>query len=103
MTRTLKLMYSSQRPLFFDGLQAVVWKIAMQNSVSQSAAQIRNISPGVLYTFIFVQDAIGGHAFDWPPSCLNAPSIDPRPNAKTVQNLIGYTGGVLLAVPTGSW
>ena len=87
--------------LLFDGLQAVCWFIHMSSSVT--AARVSNSSPGQLYTFVFTQDAKGGHVMNWPANCLNAAAIDPAPNSVTVQNFIGDTGNILRAniQPTG--
>lgn len=103
MKRPFKKMDSSQRPVLFNGLEAVCWELTMSNGLTPSQIQVRNISPGQLYTVIFVQDAKGGHTFGWPDVFKNATPINPYPLAKTVQNLIGDTSGFLLAVPTGAW
>jgi hypothetical protein len=88
--------FDSRSPIAFDGNIAVVFIVYMLGSVQQTA-RVRNIAPGVLYTFIFIQDAEGGFTFDWPPQCTNGTAIDPAPNSTTVQNFIGYTGGLLKA------
>jgi hypothetical protein len=96
------LTLNSTDPILFDGLAAVCWFINMHSDVT--SPRIHNMSPGEMYTFVFTQDAVGGHAMNWPANCLNAASIDPAPNAITVQNLICDTGGMLYAnvAPTGS-
>ena len=87
--------------MVFDGLEAVCWLINMQSSVT--SPRITNIAPGQLYTFIFAQNATGGHTMNWPANCQNAAPIDPAPNSTTVQNFVGSTGGILIAdiPPTG--
>lgn len=86
-----------------DGLEAVTWKILMRNSVSANDIRVKNISPGQLYTFIFEQDAKGGHNFAWPEGVKNGMRIDPEPNSVSVQNYTGSTGGVLIANIPGAW
>jgi hypothetical protein len=86
----------------FDGLQAVAWKVLMKRTVS--SVRITGIAPGQLYTFMFVQDTPGGHRFDWPtPQVEGGSRIDTDPNATSIQNFIGYTGGRLLAFIPGAW
>jgi hypothetical protein len=94
MTRPYQIFDSSD-PLVFDGNVAVCFIIQM-NSYAKGA-RIRNIAPGVFYTFIFHQDGTGGHEFEWPGACLNAPAIGLDPNLSTVQNFIGVPGGYMQA------
>jgi hypothetical protein len=83
----------STGPLLFDGLVAVCWFVHMNSSIT--SPRVTNISPGQLYTFVFTQDATGGHRMVWPANCINANPINPTPNATTVQNFIGNLGGLL--------
>jgi hypothetical protein len=87
--------------VLFDGLVAVCWFIHMRSNIA--SARVQNISPGQMYSFVFTQDAVGGHTINWPVNCVNAGPIDPQPNSITVQNFIGNTGGIMLAniTPTG--
>jgi hypothetical protein len=89
------LTLNSSEAILFDGLAAVCWFVNMHSSVS--SPRIRNMAPGQLYTFVFTQDAVGGHTMSWPGNCVNAAPIDPAPNATTVQSLIGDLGGILYA------
>jgi hypothetical protein len=94
MTRPYQSL-SSSGAVTFDGLKAVCWFISMTSSIT--APRMVNLAPGQLYTFVFKQDAAGGHTINWPYNCLDAASIDPAPNSTTVQNFIGNTGGILSA------
>lgn len=86
----------------FDGLQAVAWKVLMKRSVG--SIRITNIAPGQLYTFMFVQNDAGGHTFTWPtPQVEGGSWINTDPDAISIQNFIGYTGGRLLAFIPGAW
>jgi hypothetical protein len=96
------LTFDSSEAVLFDGLAAVCWFINMRSDLTN--ARVRNMSPGQLYTFVFIQDATGGHRMTWPSSCVNAAPIDPAPNATSVQSLIGDMNGFLYAnvAATGS-
>lgn len=87
--------------ILFDGLKAVCWFVNMNSDVTNARAS--NISPGQLYTFVFTQDARGGHVMNWPSNCVNAAAIDPAPNATSVQNFVGNINGAMHAnvPPTG--
>jgi hypothetical protein len=85
----------------FDGLQAVCWFVSMTSNITMP--RVINTAPGQLYTFVFTQDAVGGHVMNWPSNCHNAASIDPAPGATTVQNFVGNTGGVLEPDTSSSW
>lgn len=88
----------------FDGLQAVAWKVLMKRTVPTNNIRITNIAPGQLYTVMFVQDDAGGHLFNWPtPQVVGAMRIDGDPNAISVMNFIGNTGGQIIAFIPGAW
>lgn len=89
------LNVDSGSALLFDGLVAVCWFVNMRSTMN--TVRITNISPGELYTFVFEQDAIGGHTIIWPNNCINAAPIKTQPHAITVQNFIGHTGTTLFA------
>jgi hypothetical protein len=95
MNRKL-LLLDSEDAMLLDGLAAVVWQIEMVRSVS-TPPRVKNIIPGVLYTFIFRQDQAGQNTFIWPQTCENASAISLRPYSYTVQNFIGTLDGKLLA------
>lgn len=95
------LNIESSGAILFDGLAAVCWFVNLRSDVAN--ARVRNISPGQLYTFVITQDATGGHRFAWPSSCVNATTIDPKPNAITVQNFIGLPSDFMTANIAGTW
>jgi hypothetical protein len=94
------ILLNSRQPLVFDGNQAECFIIALNNDVETS--RVKNIIPGVLYTFVLHQNGAGGYSFVWPPQCKNAASINTAQDATTVQNFIGLTGNYLLADPPGT-
>ena len=98
--RRRSLTFDSRHPMTFDGLNAECWFITMHNNVS--IAYIKNMMPGVLYSFEFEQDSVG-HYFAWPSQCLNAIIVDPAPNSRTVQNFIANSSRQLIANMPGTW
>ncbi len=99
MMRPIKTV-SSDSPVF-DGNEAVVWIV---NMTSHSAdARLKNIAPGVLYTFVFVQNAAGGNTFAWPKGAINPPPINTRPNGTTTANFIGKGGGQIASNASATW
>lgn len=98
MNRPIKTV-SSEAPIF-DGNEAVCWLVSMTGNVENP--RFKNIAPGVLYTFVFRQDASGGNRFVWPTSCINPPTVNIAPNITTTVNFIGMGGGQMASNVTGS-
>jgi len=86
------MLYSSTSPMIFDGTTAVCFIVAMHNNAT---ARVKNIVPGMLYTFIFHQDSHGGHAFTWPTACRNNADVGRSPGQTSVHNYIGNEGGYM--------
>lgn len=91
--------FDSTIPLVFDCSKAQFFIVLLRSSVTH--ARVKNITPGVLYTFEFIQQ--GGNSFAWPSACRNATTVDPTPNSTTVQNFIGNTNGYMDANVAGTW
>lgn len=72
-------------------------------ATSVSQLRISNVFPGQFYVFAMKQNSSGGHAMNWGTATQNAASIDPAPNAVSVQCFVGGSGGNLFAVPSGTW
>lgn len=100
MSRTYQLL-DSLNPLVFDGNVAVCFIVTMHNNVT--TARVKNIAPGAMYTFVFYQDAQGGHVFLWPASCINASPVALEPGSSTVQSFIGTAEGNLQANLPATW
>lgn len=100
MTRRVQQMNSAQSMLF-DCYFAECFIVQMKNPVRH--VQLKNSTPGKLYTFIFQQDAQGENDFKWPNPCRNGMPIDLSPGATSVQNFIGNTGNFLQAIEPGGW
>jgi hypothetical protein len=94
------MLYSSTSPIVFDGTQAQCFIVNLRNNIN--SAKVKNIAPGVLYTFIFHQDGRGGHAFVWPAECQNATDVGRAPGQTSVHNFIGDVGEVMNANAPGT-
>jgi hypothetical protein len=84
---------SSSSPIIFDGTLAQCFFVHLHNNVS--TAKVKNVAPGVTYTFVFHQDAKGGHVFSWPSACRNPSAVGRNPGQTSVHNYIGNDGGYL--------
>ena len=87
--------------MVFDGTTYIGFKTTLTGNVTSSVAQ--NMKPGNLYTFIIVQDGVGGHSFAWPANLHNATSIDPLPNTTTIQTFVADENGALWPVGPGTY
>jgi hypothetical protein len=79
--------------MVFDGTLAECFIVHLRNNVS--TAKVKNVAPGVTYTFIFHQDATGGHVFSWPSACRNPSAVGREPGQTSVHNFIGNVGGYM--------
>lgn len=95
------IMLDSALPLVFDGNRAQCFVVKMRNTVTK--ARVKNVAPGVIYTFMFNQDGSGNHRFAWPQQCLNATAVNPSPFALTVVHFIGDANGNLDANMAATW
>lgn len=96
MTSQIKVFDSGQA-IVFDGNEAETFVINMRSTVS--TPRVKNIAPGLLYTFIFHQDSVGGHTFQWPQQFRNAAPVDTLPRATSVRIFIGDTVGLFANEP----
>lgn len=87
--------------MLLDGREYDTFVIDCATSVE--TLRIKNISPGKLYVFVVVQSASGNHRFNWGDRIRNGVAVDLSPNGMTVQSFVGLTGGILQAVPPGTW
>lgn len=101
MNRPIKTIGSAS-PVF-DGNEALCWVVNMTNNVGD--ARVKHIMPGVLYTFVFRQDAAGGNTFQWPGNCIDAPPICLKPNSITTVNFIGTqnAGNLICNAAPATW
>lgn len=87
--------------MLLDGSQYESFVIDCNSSVLN--LRVKNVSPGRLYVFVVAQNAQGNHQFNWGPQARNAMAVSLDPNAVTVQCFVGLNGGMLQAVPPGTW
>jgi len=89
-----------QNPLLVNAYDGNVFRIVL--SVSVNDVRMRNVSPGLLYTFIIRQTG-SPNTFQWPATVRGGMMICRRPHSTSVQTFIGRTGGDLLAITAGTW
>lgn len=96
------LHLGSEPPVVFDGRFAEVWIVGMRSNVSQSV--IVNLTPGVVYSFLFQQNGVGGFTFAWPAAGVaNGMTLNPRPNSLSMQNFIATQPDQMFANMPGTW
>lgn len=89
---------------FFDGSKFTAWMITLAGDTE--GAQTVNCVPGNLYTFIILQDAVGGHQFWWPGQVnevFNGTRVSPTPNTYTTQTFVALDNGSLYAIGPGTY
>lgn len=70
----------------FDGSDYTSWQLTMTGDTT--GAVVQNVVDGNLYTFILIQDATGGHSFEWPANVFNATPVNRAPNGTTIQTFV---------------
>lgn len=88
----------------FDGSEYTAFKITLAGDTE--GAQAVNMVPGNLYTFIILQDAVGGHIFWWPgqvDQTFNGTYVSPTPNTYTIQTFVALDNGSLYAIGPGTY
>lgn len=96
VTNQLLVVPSSATP-DFPGDTLTTFRFTLTEDVTSSTAT--GMIQGNLYTFILFQDAVGGHAFTWPPITMNASPINPDPSGLTIQT---FVMGLTYLVPIGA-
>lgn len=86
--------------MVFDGTTYLSFKTTLHGDVTGATSQ--NMRPGNLYTFLVVQDATGGHSFQWPTNTHNALPVSSLPNTTTVQTFVADENGELWRVGTAA-
>jgi hypothetical protein len=75
----------------FDGSEYTAWQVTLTTDIT--GAWLSGLIPGNLYTFIIIQDSVGGHTFLWPSgpapfNLHNATPVSMEPNATTIQTFV---------------
>lgn len=81
----------------FDGSAATGFELTLTGNVT--APTMTNVHVGAIYTFVIIQDSVGGRTFAWPANVVNATVPDATPFAISVQAFIARANGNLY--PTG--
>lgn len=87
--------------MVFDGTNYTAFSTTLPGDVMNCS--IANMSPGNLYTFIILQDAVGGHVFNWPPQVFGAANVNTAPNSATVQTFVAFNATTLYAIAPGTY
>lgn len=87
--------------MVFDGSQYTAFKTTLPGNIND--ATIQNMIPGNLYTFIFVQDSVGGHIFLWYSGVHNWTAICSIANSTTIQTFVADDAGLLWAIGPGTY
>lgn len=95
------LREDATQTMLLDCSQNETFVIDLGTDVDSLRAQ--NVSPGKLYVVVLIQDANGNHTVTWDSRIRNSVAIDQEGEAITVQCFVGITGGLLQAVPPGTW
>jgi len=92
------LVMAPAADMIFDGTTYTAFKTTLPGNVFYPT--FVNMIPGNLYTFIIVQDAVGGWDLDWgyDGNVHNATSIAKTPNATTIQTFVADENGELWPV-----
>ena len=85
----------------FPGDVYATFRITLNGDVTSSTAP--DTVQGNLYTFIIIQDAVGGHAFTWPTNFINPSPINPDPNGGTVQTFVMGLNDLVAIGPATWW
>ena len=88
-------------PLVFDGNAGTTFELWLSASVT--ATSLKNLSPGILYTFIIRQVGTGKHRFTWPANCYGGMTIDPKAGSVSTQTFVCKPGAGLFAIMPGGW
>lgn len=75
----------------FPGDEYLSWQITLTGGCTPSFS---NLVDGNLYTVIVIQDAVGGHPFNWPANVHNATAVDGDPNSITIQTFVAVDGNL---------
>lgn len=73
----------------------------LQLTADVSFTRCTGLQPGAVYSFDVQQDAVGGHAFSWPPNCRNFPPMPSQPHARVVQTAVCHANFNLLPLLPG--
>jgi hypothetical protein len=85
----------------FPGDAGLSFQMTLNQNVTLST--FTNGVEGNLYTFILLQDSVGGWEMTWPTNLDNGCSLILSPFTATTQTFVCVSGGRLLAIAPGMW
>jgi hypothetical protein len=97
----LLLIVPNANNMVFDGSGYTAFKTTLTGDVN--IPTIQNMMPGNLYTFIILQNSVGGNKFVWPANMHNAAPINPAPNGRLIQTFVAESDGSLWAIGAATW
>jgi hypothetical protein len=74
----------------------VTFDITLTGNVALST--LDTVVAGAIYTFIIVEDGVGGHTFSWPANVVHADAIDTTANAINIQSFVARADGNLYPI-----
>lgn len=87
--------------MVFDGTAYTAFKTTLHSNVLHPT--FTNMQPGHLYTFIILQDDLGGWQFVWGSTVHNGTMVALDQFARTVQTFIADQDGQLYAISGGAY
>jgi hypothetical protein len=85
----------------FDGSVLTAWQIILTGDVT--SGHVSGCFPGNLYTFIILQDEVGGHLFTWPDNVSSPSPVNPDPGSRTIQTFIADANANLTPAAPGTY
>lgn len=70
----------------FDNAKSNGFYLGLQGNVVTSS--LINVAPGNRILFTIQQNSIGGYTFAWPSNVISPGTVDPAPNATSIQQFI---------------
>lgn len=95
----LVLAYAAN--LVINALLGTAFEVTLTGNVGSTV--MNNVQPGTLYTFIIIQDGVGGRTFVWPGNVIGPEAIDPAAGSISVQTFIARANGNLYPVGPQTW
>jgi hypothetical protein len=100
ITSQLVMVPSGPAPIFL-GDAGLSFQMGFNQNVVTST--FTNGVEGNLYTFILIQDNVGGHTMTWPTNSYNGGPVNLNPSATTVQTFVCTLDGYLFAIAPAMW
>jgi hypothetical protein len=96
MTKENLVVVAFSNTANFDGSLGTCFEMTLTGNVG--APTLANITGGVLYTFILIQDGAGARTFTWPAAVKNPSVINAVENSISVQTFKARNNGNLYPI-----